>query len=999
MSSGAFVPPSSNPIPGASSVSSANGSRPSTSSNATESADVYRTSLDNGSINPVERPRSSSADSTRYSFVHMDAEPGISSVYTYLAALIPAILTLTAISLCLTYGDPTQQNGLPRDIFTYTGSSLSLIGGLGVFVSDKYMTHWKVHPNPLIYWKMVADFMLAFVAMSTQAANHIDIDFRNITGIPDVTPTQTDDRLLGEVVDDEEGRTDDGCSYEVAALTQFCMLSSETWFFIMAIDLLFSLRNPFTSYKNKYPRYHTLSWGLGLITAITLYNEGLAGTSTADICWVIDEDTGDVWGRNMNAIIFLYSWMCFYFIISIVVFVMTICRLNGGLKSTYQSRKYVLTRTSTILCIFMIYWAVMGMLYVFGVINPEAENPKEEARNNAATGIIWALLPAKGFITAIVWFSVNSLPSFLYHSLSREGRAKLETKRLRFVGGDFSPQLNKALRREVLHFTTKGIIEAVSRNPNRPPSNWAMNALASNRVVAEFDIELEDKEHHQLSADDNRNIIDVEAADPKDPIAAGWKCCASTFETATKIETTRRVKFKDYYPHVFARIRAAFGVSVGSYVKSLKKTAKEKLSAGASGAFMFFTRDGKYLVKSCSEDELKCLLRILVHYADYLVKNKASFLTRFYGCHSIRMYGRDYSFVVMANIFNTDKVINQSYDIKGSWINRNADPIVKGKKVRCRHCNKMYIYRGPQGGNGGDGEEQCAERVRGCQPNVVLKDSDLNDKIRLEVSDAEKTIEQLVADSELLGSLGIMDYSLIMGVCNTEYEVQDHKPSTRWPHRTRRQSIRTSIAPKVKKRQSEAGSITDRLTGSERHQRRFNSNMSSASDGDRESLRGDESVSSSRGIRFQSDAELYEEKDSEFMMRSRCVVGPEFVFMGMIDMLQEWTLKKQLERFAKMVFKRQDGDGISAIEPIQYKRRFQQKIRAIFSIDEGQYYYESPQIDVIGPGGRGDILSEDGSEVDAGVGRFEKNLDAQTMPKKHSHISNDAGINHSFTQV
>ena len=59
------------------------------------------------------------------------------------------------------------------------------------------------------------------------------------------------------------------------------------------------------------------------------------------------------------------------------------------------------------------------------------------------------------------------------------------------------------------------------------------------------------------------------------------------------INTTRTVKFKDYCPHVFARIRDAFGISASSYIQSLRSTAKEKLSEGASGAFMFFTKDGK----------------------------------------------------------------------------------------------------------------------------------------------------------------------------------------------------------------------------------------------------------------------------------------------------------------------------------------------------------------------------------------------------------------------
>ena len=217
------------------------------------------------------------------------------------------------------------------------------------------------------------------------------------------------------------------------------------------------------------------------------------------------------------------------------------------------------------------------------------------------------------------------------------------------------------------------------------------------------------------------------------------------------INITRTVKFKDYCPHVFARIRDAFGISASSYIQSLRSTAKEKLSEGASGAFMFFTKDGKYVVKSTTPTELSTLLKILVPYAEYLVdpKNKGSFLTRFYGCHSIKMYGRDYSFVVMANIFNTSRVINNKYDIKGSWISRNADPIVKGKKVRCRHCNQHYIYRGEERNMDEAGWEQCAQRVGGCQPNVVLKDNDLNEKLRLEPTDAEMTIDQLVADSEV----------------------------------------------------------------------------------------------------------------------------------------------------------------------------------------------------------------------------------------------------------
>jgi len=298
-------------------------------------------------------------------------------------------------------------------------------------------------------------------------------------------------------------------------------------------------------------------------------------------------------------------WIFVYYLMSIFVFVVTICRINSGLKSTYMSRKRVLTRTAIILAIFMVYWAVMAGLYFKGIIIPDDEvvndpDRKVHSPHNFATGAIWFLLPAKGFVTAVVWFKVNSLPSFLYHAFSKEGRETLRRKKLHFVGGDFSPQLNKALRREVLHFTTKGIIEAVSRNPNRPPSSWSMNALASNMNIAEFDLELEPDEIAHV--EERAEAAVKEGADklPKLDWFCGWILLARVWhrlcgceKSPSALQATRRVKFKDYCPHVFARIRAAEGVSVGSYVKSLKRTAKEKLSAGASGAFMFFTKDNR----------------------------------------------------------------------------------------------------------------------------------------------------------------------------------------------------------------------------------------------------------------------------------------------------------------------------------------------------------------------------------------------------------------------
>ena len=44
--------------------------------------------------------------------------------------------------------------------------------------------------------------------------------------------------------------------------------------------------------------------------------------------------------------------------------------------------------------------------------------------------------------------------------------------------------------------------------------------------------------------------------------------------------------------------------------------------------------------------------------------------------------------------------------------------------------------------------------------------------------------------------------------------------------------------------------------------------------------------------------------------------------IAIIDYLQEWNLKKQAERFIKTKLLFKNGNGLSAIEPIDYSRRF-----------------------------------------------------------------------------
>jgi hypothetical protein len=69
----------------------------------------------------------------------------------------------------------------------------------------------------------------------------------------------------------------------------------------------------------------------------------------------------------------------------------------------------------------------------------------------------------------------------------------------------------------------------------------------------------------------------------------------------------------------------------------LRKNTKERFSEGASGAFLFFSADQKYIIKSMTKEECQVLLRILPSYHEYVIAHPTTFLTKYVGCHSVSL--------------------------------------------------------------------------------------------------------------------------------------------------------------------------------------------------------------------------------------------------------------------------------------------------------------------------------------------------------------------------
>lgn len=207
-------------------------------------------------------------------------------------------------------------------------------------------------------------------------------------------------------------------------------------------------------------------------------------------------------------------------------------------------------------------------------------------------------------------------------------------------------------------------------------------------------------------------------------------------------------RFKAYAPLVFSKIRTKFGVRKQSFLHSVCGHFNfiEFMSNAKSGQFFFYSHDGRYMIKTLTSEESLFFRQILPSYYRHVLNHPHTFLTHFYGMYRVEIpdLAIRLHFVVMKSVFNTEREIHKIWDLKGSTQGRRAK--------------------------------------RG---DTVHKDLDFVDEGRkLYLGSRVKTVfmDQLTQDATFLSRLGIMDYSLLLGV---HLRTDDNIPSvssSRLPH-------------------------------------------------------------------------------------------------------------------------------------------------------------------------------------------------------------------------
>lgn len=360
------------------------------------------------------------------------------------------------------------------------------------------------------------------------------------------------------------------------------------------------------------------------------------------------------------------------------------------------------------------------------------------------------------------------------------------------------------------------------------------------------------------------------------PLFAGLRRTAIAWNQPSKsVDDPKPKRFIDYAPNEFRTIRRAFGMSDESYLASFRTTAKERISAGSSGAFLFFSGDDALIVKSMKEKECRKLVSMIPAYTDYIQSNPKSRIIRFFGCHRIRLYGRNFYFVVMTNVLHSVKhtaTITEKYDVKGSWIDRRAKLPQVGDMVTCSECHASYQY--------GRNDNSSSLPLHVHRPDTILKDLDLTRALHLSEDVAESLYHQLFMDCEFLNSMGIMDYSLLVGV---------HKcrlPETWMMHNHHHYQYGVEYPAE------------------------------------------DISTTVSSGQNLEPIPGVGQLAD-------------EVYFVGIIDILQEWDFEKQMEKVGKVLIGK-SSRGISAMAPEAYCQRFKARLRQVLKLEKEELDIPSP---------------------------------------------------------
>ncbi|CAH1101988.1 unnamed protein product [Psylliodes chrysocephalus] len=340
-------------------------------------------------------------------------------------------------------------------------------------------------------------------------------------------------------------------------------------------------------------------------------------------------------------------------------------------------------------------------------------------------------------------------------------------------------------------------------------------------------------------------------------------------------------KFKNYAPIAFRYFRDLFGIQPDDFLMSMCNSRLRELSnPGASGSIFYVTQDDEFIIKTVQHKEGEFLQKLLAGYYMNLNQNPRTLLPKFFGLYCYQCNSKNVRLVVMNNLLPSYITMHHKYDLKGSTYKRKASKAERSKRAPT-YKDLDFMEHHPEG---------------------IFMEADTYNALT-------KTIQR---DCRVLESFKIMDYSLLLAIHNLD-QAQKEKMERKSQINLDRLQV-----------EGEAGDSNTVLIREEREREKEDRMATAGALNRSRSINRQRLVAHSTAMEsIQAESEPIDEDDDTPPggIPARNAKGERLLlFIGIIDILQSYRLKKKLEHTWKSMI--HDGDTVSVHRPSFYAQRF-----------------------------------------------------------------------------
>ena len=198
--------------------------------------------------------------------------------------------------------------------------------------------------------------------------------------------------------------------------------------------------------------------------------------------------------------------------------------------------------------------------------------------------------------------------------------------------------------------------------------------------------------------------------------------------------------------------------------------------------------------------------------------------------------------------------------------------------------------------------------------SAVLKDLDLQNKVYVGPENKAALLEQLRKDTEFLARHHIMDYSLLLGIHDHRRQEQNIRRLT--------STLTIDDFQVVDRRDSLNDGSLSLLTDSQHSREESFMTVTEGCSRFRQDYGGLRSYTPHHPI-YTHEAEANANSFPNSYIGNRFDDLPVATYyIGLVDILQEYNMRKRLEHCWKVTICRADAKGISVVDPEKYRQRF-----------------------------------------------------------------------------